>query len=124
MWTDKGNAVWAAATAYTLGSFVIASGHAQKATAGGISGATTPAFSIAGGTVNDPTGSVVWTDQGYNPGPTGPITASFNFYFRVRFDGDTQDFEQFMQTLWTIGGSESQNGSGTLKLCTARPTPL
>jgi hypothetical protein len=70
--------------------------------------------------------------------PTGPITAQFNFYYRVRFASDQQDFEKWAGTgsaaaatiagqgggLWTIGGSEAQNGSGTLKLTTARPVPL
>lgn len=68
--------------------------------------------------------------------PTGPITAQFNFFFRVRFESDEQDFERFLNTgqsaiankhnggYWTIGGSEAQNGSGTLKLTTARPTSL
>lgn len=68
--------------------------------------------------------------------PTGPITAEFNFYFRVQFESDTQDFEKFLGVgmaavahagqgggYWTIGGSESQQGSGTLKLETARPVP-
>ena len=49
-----------------------------------------------------------------------------------------QDFEKFLALgdqagqppagqgggYWTVGGSESQNGSGTLKLRTARPAPL
>jgi hypothetical protein len=69
--------------------------------------------------------------------PTGPITAQFDFYFRVRFTEDNQDFEKFLNVgaagkwvagqgggYWTIGGSESANGSGQLKLRTARPTPL
>jgi len=52
--------------------------------------------------------------------PTGPITAAFNFYFRVRFEGDTQDFENWAGGLWTIGGSSSKNGSGYLKMMTSR----
>lgn len=68
--------------------------------------------------------------------PAAPITAEFNFYFRVRFDKDNQDFEKFLNVgttgafvagqgggYWTIGGSESQNGASVLKLRTARPTP-
>lgn len=58
-----------------------------------------------------------WTNE-----PAAPITATFNFYFRVRFDGDTQDFERWAQGLWTIGGSQSKNGSGFLKLVTSRPS--
>jgi hypothetical protein len=70
--------------------------------------------------------------------PAAPVTAQFNFYFRVRFASDNQDFEKFLGIgsaagqppsgqgggYWTIGGSESQNGSGQLKLRTARPAPL
>lgn len=52
--------------------------------------------------------------------PTAPITASFNFYFRVRFATDRLDFEKFVYSLWTIGGSEGRNGSGILKLKNAR----
>jgi hypothetical protein len=65
--------------------------------------------------------------------PTPPITAQFNFYFRVRFETDERDMEKFAGIaqavianaqnggFWTIGGSESANGSGYLKLCSARP---
>jgi Conserved hypothetical protein 2217 (DUF2460) len=52
--------------------------------------------------------------------PATPVTAQFNFYFRCHFEEDTQDFEQFISTMWTIGGSESKNGSGFLKLCTSK----
>jgi hypothetical protein len=52
--------------------------------------------------------------------PTGPVTAQFNFYFRVHMEEDTQDFEQFLSTMWTIGGSESKNGSGYLKFCSSK----
>lgn len=69
--------------------------------------------------------------------PTGPVTAQFNFYFRVRFDKDNQDFEKFLNEgttgaylagqgggYWTIGGSNTQNGASVLKLRTARPVPV
>ena len=52
--------------------------------------------------------------------PIAPITGAFNFYFRVRFATDDQDFEQFMQQLWTIGGGSGKNGKGTLELVTSR----
>lgn len=52
--------------------------------------------------------------------PTPPITGSFNFYWRVRFGNDKQDYEQFMQFIHTIGGSKMKNGSGMLKLQTVR----
>jgi hypothetical protein len=55
--------------------------------------------------------------------PATPVTATFQFYFRVNFEGDTQDFEQWAFGLWTIGGSKSKNGSGYLKLMSSRPDP-
>ena len=55
--------------------------------------------------------------------PTGPVTAQFLFFFRVRFDSDTQDFEKFVQSLFTIGGSEAQD-SNSIKLVSARITSL
>lgn len=56
--------------------------------------------------------------------PTAPITAQFNFYFRVRFQSDQRDMEKFSNKFWTIGGSESRNGNGYVKLQTARPVAL
>lgn len=56
--------------------------------------------------------------------PTGPITAQFSFYFRVHFETDSQDMEKFANQFWTIGGSESQKGSGQIKLMQSRPNPL
>jgi hypothetical protein len=50
--------------------------------------------------------------------PEAPITAEFDFYFRVRFEMDAQDFEKFLAHLWTIGG---QRGAGEVRLMTARP---
>jgi hypothetical protein len=49
--------------------------------------------------------------------PTEPITAEFQFYFRVIFNTDEQDFEKFLEDLWTIGG----HGGGQLELRTSRP---
>lgn len=55
------------------------------------------------------------------PGPPAqPVTATFNFYFRLRFEEDTQDFERWAQGLWTIGGSNAKNGAGYVKLVTSR----
>lgn len=59
--------------------------------------------------------------------PPAPITATFNFYFRVRFEADDFDIEQFMQFLWTIGGSKAKSGKGYLQLVSAPagdPVPL
>jgi hypothetical protein len=132
-----GIAAWQAAHTYATNATILdPAGHIQKVTGGGggASGSSIPVFNDSGGTTTD--GALTWTDQGYNLGPTGPVTAQFNFYFRVRFESDSQDFEKFLGVgsaaanigqgggYWTIGGSEGQNGSGTLKLTTARPTPL
>ena len=116
VWTDQG----------------AASGHA------GVSGGSIPSLNDTGGSTPDGTGTLIWADQGYYPGPPAPVTAQFRFYFRVRFDSDSQDFEKFLGVgsgagqppagqgggYWTVGGSESQNGTGTLVLRTARPVPL
>jgi hypothetical protein len=52
--------------------------------------------------------------------PTTPVTAQFNFYFRVRFDMDKLDFDKWLYQLWTIGGAEATN-SQYLTLVTSRP---
>lgn len=57
---------------------------------------------------------LLWSTQ-----PAGPVTAQFDYYFRVRFEKDTAEFEQFLRGLWTYGGSESIKGS-TLQLITER----
>jgi hypothetical protein len=118
-WTDTA-AGWASTHAYTTTGWQIldTNGHIQQVTTAGTSGASMPVWNSSGGTTTD--GTVTWTDQGYYAGPTRPITAQFNYYFRMRFETDTQDFEQFMDELYTIGGSESKNGSGMLKLMTSR----
>lgn len=54
--------------------------------------------------------------------PTGPITAEFYFYFRARFAMDDQDFEKFLQSLWTVGG-HSKRGRGHIDLMSVRPGP-
>jgi hypothetical protein len=119
-----GTNIWQPSISYSLGySFIDPSGHVQKVTtAGGASGLQEPFWNDLGGTTTD--NLVTWTDQGYNPAPAAPITAQFNFYFRVRFEMDSQDMEKFSNQFWTIGGSESQKGSGQIKLVQARPNPL
>ena len=142
VWQDEGFIpAWVAGNTYALGTNILdPAGHIQQVTTAGTSGGTIPTFNDLGSNTTDNTvvwldlnimlvwrdnGQVLtWQDGGYNSGPVGPITTSFNFYFRVRFEMDDQDFEQFMQYLWTIGGSEGAGGRGSLKLCTARPTPL
>ena len=52
--------------------------------------------------------------------PTGPVTANFYFYFRVRFAEDKQGFSQFLAQFWTAGGGDA--GTSTyLTLKSARP---
>lgn len=53
--------------------------------------------------------------------PTGPVTVEGNYYYRVQFEMDDIEMEQFMNFLWTIGGTVGTSGSGMVKLCTARP---
>lgn len=56
----------------------------------------------------------------WHAAPTAPITGTFKFYFRVRFEESTQDWERFLWGLYTIGGDEGQRGSGTVKLVSSR----
>lgn len=51
--------------------------------------------------------------------PATPVTAQFNFYFRCRMEEDETQFEQFLTSMWTVGGAESKS-SGALKFCTSR----
>ncbi len=67
---------------------------------------------------------LLWTGAESLIGPSPPVTAQFNFYHRLRFDMDSVDFEKFVNQMWTIGGSESKNGSGQLKLISARTTSV
>lgn len=69
-------------------------------------------------------GDTAFGDVGFGDGggaPATPITASFNFYFRVRFEQDKQDFEKFLYRLWTIGGAEGQRGAGMMRLMSRKP---
>jgi hypothetical protein len=115
---------WAASHAYSVGDEVLdAAGHIQKVTTAGTSGSgSAPTWNDGGSTTPDGTGSLVWTDQGYNPGPTGPITTDFHFYFRVKFAEDTQGFSRFDDVRWTIGG-ENAGDSTNMILKSARPDP-
>lgn len=71
-------------------------------------GLAIPGYSFAG----------MYLQWGANP--AAPVTAQFNFYFRCHIEEDAADFEQFLSTMWTIGGSESKNGSSFLKFCTSK----
>jgi hypothetical protein len=95
----------------------------------------TSEYTVEGPGLALPTASYMGLYIAWVAEPTGPVTVEFDFYFRVRFESDSQDFEKFAATgsaaaqigqgggWWTIGGSEAQSGSGTVKLTSARPTP-
>lgn len=119
-WTNPTtNGTWQASHAYLLNQTILdPAGHIQKITTAGTSGTSQPAWNDSGSTTTDNTAT--WTDQGYNPGPALPVTATFNFYFRVRFETDQLDFEKFMYQTWTIGGSQGKNGKGMLELISSR----
>ncbi len=51
--------------------------------------------------------------------PTGPITATFNFYFRVCFETSKQGFEKWMNQWWAAGG-EAASKSDALRLVSSR----
>jgi hypothetical protein len=85
--------------------------------ANGIWSTTAPGLSVAGASY----GGLYLT---WAAPPTEPITVNFTFYFRVRFNGDTLDFEKFMQSLWAMGGSHGRSGKGTLELITSRPATI
>ncbi len=51
--------------------------------------------------------------------PATPVTAQFNFLFRVRFESDKVQFEQFMNDLWTLGGTYA-SGSSALQIVSSR----
>lgn len=52
--------------------------------------------------------------------PTGPITATFQYLYRVRFEDDSEDFEKWANQWWSVGGPEGNRGKGELKLVTSR----
>ncbi len=72
-----GVAAWTNAHTYSTNDLVkpiIANGHFYKATPGGTSGGSAPAFPTNGGTVTDGVGALVWTDQGLiGFAPTGTL---------------------------------------------------
>jgi len=83
-------------------------------------GVSTSAYTLHGPGLAIPGHSYAGMYLQWSAAPATPVTAQFNFYHRVRFEGDTQDFEKFLYGLWTIGGANAQGGSGVLKLMSAR----
>lgn len=55
--------------------------------------------------------------------PADPVTATFGFYQRVRFEEDKLSFERFWRKAWTLGGSNSR-GSSELRLMSSRTAVL
>jgi len=107
---------WRSFVNYFIGGLLIDSGgHLQKSLSVGPTGVLEPNWNHSGGTTLD--GGILWQDLG----AATTITASFNFFFRVRFETDELDFEQFLSDVFTIGGPDAKNGAGYLKLMTARP---
>lgn len=56
---------------------------------------------------------------GASTAPASPVTAQFNFYFRCKMESDLQTFDQFLNTMWTVGGSEAFS-SVSLKFMSSR----
>jgi len=52
--------------------------------------------------------------------PTGPITGTFKWYFRLRFEEDTMEFEKFLWNVWTVGGPDMKSSGGSVKMMTSR----
>lgn len=80
----------------------------------------TGGYSIDGPGVSFPGYSFMGLVIAWASMPVAPITASFQFYFRVRFAMDSADFEEFLYQVWTVGGQDSRNGQGYLKLTSSR----
>lgn len=113
-------AAWLPNHNYALNDTILdTAGHIQKVTTdAGSSGSTQPTWNDAGGTTSEGSPvSLIWTDQGYNSGPATPVTAAFDFYFRVRFMNDEQQMEQWLRRAWGAGGDQ---GGDPIKLITAR----
>jgi hypothetical protein len=107
-----------------LNTNTAAGGSALAAYANGVLQTPTTNYTVGGPGLAVPGASFMglylqWTSQ-----PATPITAQFNFYFRARFETDSRDMEKFVNQFWTVGGSESKNGSGYVKLMQRRPNPL
>lgn len=89
--------------------------------ANGVEQTLTTNYTIGGPGLAIPGASFMGLYLAWTASPATPVTVQFNFYYRLRFDTDKQDFEKFLNKMWTIGGSEGKNGSGYIKLVTARP---
>lgn len=78
-------------------------------------------YTLAGPGLSIPGGAFTGLYLAFTGTPSGPITITASYYYRVRFNMDKLDVEKFMSYLWTIGGGSAKNGSGSLMLKSARP---
>lgn len=66
------------------------------------------------------TSNGLFVNWGTSP-PTQPVTATFNYFFRVRFEDTTTDFEKFANQLWSMGGEQGVQGKGYLRFESSIP---
>jgi hypothetical protein len=64
-----------------------------------------------------------WVPTSPAAAPADPVTATFGFYHRVRFEEDKPSFERFWKKCWTLGGGNGR-GSSELRLMSSRPPAL
>jgi hypothetical protein len=90
----------------------------------GATGYSGPTYTLAGPGLAVAGASYAGLYLAWSAAPTPPVTAQFSFYFRCRFESDSQDMEKFAKNFWTIGGSESSKGKGSVRIQQTRPNPL
>jgi hypothetical protein len=83
-------------------------------------GVTTTSFNFLGPGLTIPGYSFIGMYLKWLSPPTAPITGTFNFYFRVRFENPKQAFEKWANKWWSMGGDQGSK-SDAVKLITARP---
>lgn len=76
---------------------------------------TFPYLSFGGLSISGFSSYGLYINWGPSP-PATPLAASFNYYRRVRFANDTEDFEKWANQWWTVGGPEGSRGKGELDL--------
>ena len=62
-----------------------------------------------------------WTPTSPPSPPATPVTITCDYLWRVRFGASQQGWEEFMSGLYTLGGSNSSQGSSAIQLRTSRP---
>src|SRR6266704_3127143 len=84
-------------------------------------GVPTTSYTINSGGLAIGGNSCQWLYLTWLTPPAGPVTATFNFYFRVRLEESANDFEKFANLMWAIGGEQGSSGKGYLKLVSSPP---